>query len=402
MDAPDPALSDQPFPEDDAMSDSTTIRDDVAAQLAAAGGDLARAIPALTDGARRGALTEDERRSLEEALRGGEAEPAPELVKLADFANLDEPAPVLWRDPAPDELKERERSPDAVLSEGEVAVFSSAGGLGKSTITGSLAFVAADLACAAAEATDNFGSACGLRVRRGPVVIVSYEDSPVRMAHRLMRMSDDEPPRIPDTIHVWPTPSPLFEADPDKRGAAQPWPQWGALFERVRAIKPSLFLLDPVSAALTDLSGNESGPVRAFMRKLAAEAERGKFGVLIVAHNTKAARNEAARGEDPGAGAVAGSATWYDAARGVLHMTRDPNGGDDLLVECIKSNYGRSGWGVRLGERLDPNGNLRGFECIQRLDRNGLAEARKERKGEPSGEAPAGGEDALNDMELPV
>ena len=65
-------------------------------------------------------------------------------------------------------------------------------------------------------------------------------------------------------------------------------------------------------------------------------------------------------GEDPGAGAVAGSATWYDAARGVLYMARD---GDRRSLRCIKANYGRSGWSVDLHERLDMNGRFCGFEA---------------------------------------
>ena len=112
-----------------------------------------------------------------------------------------------------------------------------------------------------------------------------------------------------------------------------------------------------MSAALTDVSTTETGPVHAFLRALTREAAPDEAagwhgcGVLLVAHDTKAARNALARGEDPGAGMVAGSAAWYDGARGVLSLMRDPLGSDDRLPECVKANYGRTGWGARLAER---------------------------------------------------
>ena len=65
-------------------------------------------------------------------------------------------------------------------------------------------------------------------------------------------------------------------------------------------------MIDPVSAALADASTTETGPVRAFLRALTAEATAAGAAVLLVAHDTKAARYAVARGEDPGAGVVAG------------------------------------------------------------------------------------------------
>ena len=63
---------------------------------------------------------------------------------------------------------------DAVLSVGEVAILASAGGLGKSCLTLALAVETAT----AAEAGREYGNACGLRVKAGGAVLVSYEDSP--------------------------------------------------------------------------------------------------------------------------------------------------------------------------------------------------------------------------------
>ena len=75
-------------------------------------------------------------------------------------------------------------------------------------------------------------------------------------------------------------------------------------------------------------------------------------GAVIVAHDTKAARNEARDGIGPGPGAVAGSGQWHDGARAVLHLS-GPGPGDKQLLVAAKSNYGPSGWGARLAPKYD-------------------------------------------------
>ena len=142
---------------------------------------------------------------------------------------------------------------------------------------------------------------------------------------------------------------------------ARPGRQWEFLWRQVRRIKPTLVVVDPASAALADVSAVEGGPVRALFTLAREEAEAAGCGILIVAHDTKQARNAVKAGEDPGAGAVAGSATWYDAARGVLHLRRDGKDGDRVL-ECLNANYGRAGWTVELRERLDGKGSFIGFD----------------------------------------
>ncbi len=66
-------------------------------------------------------------------------------------------------------------------------------------------------------------------------------------------------------------------------------------------------------------------------------------------------------GEDPGAGAVAGSATWFDAARGVLYLSRDADGRRRL--DCLKANHGASGWSVPIRARISACGRFEGFEA---------------------------------------
>ena len=80
-----------------------------------------------------------------------------------------------------------------------------------------------------------------------------------------------------------------------------------------------------------------------------------------------------------------GSAAWYDGARGVLPLARDPVS-DDRLLQCVKANYGRTGWGARLIERTGPGGAFRGLEIGARMDRADL-EAAKDSK--PNGDPPA-------------
>ena len=134
----------------------------------------------------------------------------------------------------------------------------------------------------------------------------------------------------------------------------------------------------------------QTGPVRAFLRALAAEAGAAGAAVLIVAHSTKAARNAVARGEHPGAGIVAGSAAWYDACRGVLTLERDPAGGPDRLLSADKLNYGRDGWGARLVERRDPDGAYRGLELGARLARDDLEAAKRAKRPAEAGANGAG------------
>ena len=294
------------------------------------------------------------------------AAPSPVVVSAAEYANAPQPAPVLWRD---DPARPDATDVDAVLSVGEVAILASAGGLGKSTLVLELA----SAAVAAAELGAPSMAACGLAVTAGPVVVVSFEDAPARIAHRLTWCNAG---KVPAGVHLAPDPAPLWVAAGDRGGESHPGADWDRLWRAVREVDARLLVIDPVSAALADVSTTETGPVRAFLRALTAEATAAGAGVLLVAHDTKAARNAAAKGEDPGAGIVAGSAAWYDGARGVLALARDP-ASDDRLLECAKANYGRTGWGARLRERLWPGGAFRGLELGARLERADIEAAKR-------------------------
>ncbi|MDE0023400.1 MAG: AAA family ATPase [Spirochaetaceae bacterium] len=290
-------------------------------------------------------------------------------VSAADYADAPQPVPILWRDDL--EASPDSTDVDAVLSVGECAILASAGGLGKSTWT----LEVASAAVTAAELGADCGAACGLRVAAGSVLLVSFEDAPARIAHRLAWMNGGAVP----AVHIVPDPAPLWMAAADLGGESHAGPQWDALWRTVRTIGVRLLVIDPVSAALADVSTSETGPVRAFLRALTREAAPADgwpgCGVLLIAHDTKTARDAAAKGEDPGAGIVAGSAAWYDGARGVLSLARDPRS-DDRLLQCVKANYGRTGWGARLIERTDTGGAFRGLTLGARMTRHDLSEAK--------------------------
>lgn len=280
------------------------------------------------------------------------AQPPALLKKLSEWENAPVPAPVIWQ---ADSAADPTQHCNPVLSSGEVAVLSGPGGLGKSTL-------ALSLAVAAASAKEAVGQTCGLYVRAGDIVLVSYEDAPVRIIERVKRMAEGKQD-ILDRLHLLPNPAPLFEADPEQRGTVRPGSQWRALWRQIQDISPTLVVIDPASAALGGLSMNEGGPVRALFTATREAAEQAGCGVLIIAHDTKAARNEAAAGQAPGAGVVAGSATWYDATRGVLYLCDAPDKSTNQrnrLLTCVKANYGRAGWQVSLVEKKQ-NGQFCGF-----------------------------------------
>ena len=267
--------------------------------------------------------------------------PAFELLTTArDVFHLPQPAPVLWRDPDP---RTDPGEVDAVLSVGEVAILASAGGLGKSCLTLALA------------------------------VLVSYEDSPARIGARLRWFTET----APEQLHLWANPEPLFQTDPESRGAVTRCDAWPRLWKEIKAVRPSLVIVDPVSAALADADTSQTGPARTFLGLLSQEAATAGCGVLLVAHDTKSARNLVMTGQDPGAGAVAGSAAWYDGARGVLILVPDPAARDSRLLVAIKANYGRTGWGALLTERCEA-GKFRGLELQAQMD---AAEVNQWREG---------------------
>ena len=284
---------------------------------------------------------------------------------LADSLHEPEPEPVVWR------ADKGDRWP--LVSIGEPGILSGPGGTGKSYLA---------LALALAAATDR-REALGLHVRRGPVLLVAYEDSAVRLAGRVKRIAGGT---IPENLHILPDPGPLFRGGGERRpGDIDPTPEWASLWASAAELEPSLIVLDPAAELLADVPASDAGPVRAFMRQIARRSAEHGCGVLIVAHDTKANRSAVRKGEGPDAGAVAGSAAWADRARGVAYMAPDPND-DARLVEAVKVNHGRDRWGMRLIAR--PDKTFAGWELKEALEPGGVQwEKEKPKNGKEGGTA---------------
>ena len=300
-------------------------------------------------------------------------DPRPQPRAIGAFWSMPEPLPVLWRD---SESGEDEGAPaHSVLAVGETAVLAGAGGCGKSVVALALA------AAAAGAERRGFGSACGLRVRGGGAAVFSYEDSPVRIAHRLKRAGWQEGL----ALRVVEPALPLFPlgADPERPREHARAAFWDAVWAEVRDARPSLVVLDTGPKAMGGVADYSPGPVISFYQALEREAQAGGFGVLLVAHDTKAARS----GGDPGAGAIAGSHQWHDCARGALHLARDRDDRGSLLLECVKANHGPRGWGARLCPVEDSRGTFAGFQAEELLNAEAMREAREGGGGIGNGSA---------------
>lgn len=350
----------------DAVADD---QERLTAAVRAANEDVARLLDADHDDSERAELVQ---KALREAANGKDDAEAltvlarfsglPVVRPLADWRNAKPPAPVLWAEGEHGVVW-------PLVSEGEPGVLTGPGSIGKSGVALHIALAAAETA-PREERTP--AEVLGLKVRPGPAVLVAYEDSPARLNERLARMGRKCAP--PD-LHVMDEPGPLRVGDPDRRGETKPGPSWAPLVAACERLKPSLVVLDPAAEVLTDVPASEATAVRALYRELCRLP--GDPGVLIIAHDTKAARNEARGGGDPGAGAVAGSSAWFDRARAVAYLRRLDE--DRRILEAIKANHGPDGWGLELDADKDDKGRFRQWKLTAALSRAELAEIKAEK-----------------------
>ena len=208
----------------------------------------------MLDRATKAGSDDEAREILRTALPGGV-----ELKMLEKWEDSQPPARVLWQtlpDPAnpysrrgtPSLGVGKERWPSKALAVGEVTLLSAPGGTGKSYLTLALAKAAA----VAANEKRAEGYACELTIRAGGTVLVSYEDSAVRLYLRLNALRvDDGPGKKPrkggdwtGRTHLWEEAEPLWIADPDLRGESGPSPSWAPLWQRVRTLRPALVVID--------------------------------------------------------------------------------------------------------------------------------------------------------------
>ena len=253
------------------------------------------------------------------------------------------PERVIWRDDP-----EGDRG-ESVLAVGEVGILSGPGKSGKGTIAAALAAVGAA----------GGGAVCGLRIAPRRPTLIAYEDPAYRVRERILwHVEGEEAPEVA----VLDDPPPLFAVRGDAGddfGGVTKTDTFEKLEAHVRHVGTDLLIVDPIADAVP--VGHASvGVARGVMRHLRHLARSEGLAVLAVAHDTKTARKEARLGLDVGAGAVAGSAAWSDAARSVLYLREVPNRPGRFLLECLHANYGPDGWAGNL-RATDP---WRGLEAV--------------------------------------
>ena len=255
------------------------------------------------------------------------------LVTGAEAMTLPSPETVL-------RLSAQSLNRPPIVSIGEPAILAAPGGAGKSYLALSLMAQATRAGEADRDVfstqSDAWASALGFSLRRGPQLYVSYEDSCGRVGDRLERIG--APRETVNHLHIWGDPPALFDPATSSGGGAIPSAAFVELERVIRDVRPALVVIDPVSAMMGACTLNDPTAARSAMRALARLSTETGAGVLCLAHDTKAARNEAR----------AGAGQWFDSSRSVLYLHRQADGG--ISLDCLKANHGRAGWSQPLHE----------------------------------------------------
>lgn len=295
----------------------------------------------------------------------------------------------------------------AVLSQGTVGLLTGGGGGGKTSLVCALALAAhpdvsesGDAFPGGLEPTPwNFGTAAGLDVRTGPVVLLSFEDSAGKLAQvarvcaRALHADAENAERLLDNLHLVDARSmrPLFapvESD-DGRSFTNSFPEptqsWAALWDvvdevGVHAGAPPLVVLDPLAAAVMG-DQNAWHVARQVMRECARRAEDHEVGLLLVHHANKSGKRRVSSTGEPhvvdDVDLAGGASAWIDAARGALALA--PRKGRTAELRCIKANDGPVHWSVHLVGEGDAWPAWRPETADERADRAAAAQ-----KGQPA------------------
>ena len=224
------------------------------------------------------------------------------------------------------------------LCKKEVAILSGAGSVGKSFLTLQYA-IASSLANETPQLEKGVETA-GMQVRKGRTLILGYEDPPKRIANRVkdlftnhdfarLKKSNALPPSDePWEGRLWSIVNKYvtlikhnrdaiygFEIGDTYGKVPAPLGAWDALWRAVKDGKYDMLVIDPVLASYIS-DQNSAAFVRAFMNELYKMAEKYNVAILLIAHTTKANRQD----KEDITGVVSGSAAWYDASRSVAIM----------------------------------------------------------------------------------
>ena len=194
-------------------------------------------------------LTGPQRRAILDVMTGSATGDPPAVFMSGTVRHDPAPPPVIWRDA--DGAGDLHREPDSIVSPGEIAVLAGAGGAGKSWLAIRLSVEAQ----VAADRGLGYGATCGLRVRPGPVILMSYEMNPKRIDMAAESMGSEA------GIPVLPPSGPLFPPSSGQTRVHAPGPTWRDTWKALADARPSLIVIDTVTKAMGGMiDANAPGP----------------------------------------------------------------------------------------------------------------------------------------------
>ena len=279
-----------------------------------------------------------------------------------------------------------------VLAVGTACILSGEGGMGKSSLTSSIALSFALAGVAAVQNSESLKPMRGgiFKGMGGKVLLVNYEDAPgllswlaeqlveaweerdrknIRLSAKARKERSDQYTEALKNIKVQ---NLVGQAICDADGLTD---GWTILWDVIAREEPQLVIVDPVLSAFVG-DQNSPGDVRDFLNRLAAQTQfiGHEMGIMLVAHSNKESRKQVreaaqrlqAKGNmsyDPyHPGLVSGTTQWTDSVRGVMTMNWDPSNRTQRILRIPKANYGRD----KIGMIIDPiqaqDGRFIGFD----------------------------------------
>lgn len=232
----------------------------------------------------------------------------------------------------PEWVIRRAGAPGLLLAEGGEMLITGPGGAGKTTLALQLALTA----------VSGGGTCCGLEVRGGPALIVSWEDERDWIIEGMLKRLDPEAWRGVGVIgrERMPMLGPLI-APPreDRFGEPETTKAFDVVARSVERLgEGGLLILDSASDLLA--GGNDAHSVRRLYAEIGNLARARDWATAVIAHPNKAGQRSDASDVDR----VAGSVSWVNAARAVLSLA-------DMKLTAIKCNRSVGGWNIPLARR---------------------------------------------------